>query len=120
MIRSICREFGVSEAWLRAGEGEMFPPRSRDEVIADFIAGIRADADAGFKRTLLTVLANLSEEQWKTLADIAERFANENQQALAQKQPGEMDIDEKVAAYRRELEAEAEAKDASAASQGIA
>ena len=33
-ILDICREFGVSETWLRTGEGEMFIHLSRDEEIA--------------------------------------------------------------------------------------
>ncbi len=32
MIKSICREFGVSEEWLRTGEGEMFVHISSNET----------------------------------------------------------------------------------------
>ena len=34
MCRSICREFGVSETWLRTGEGEMFLHETSNEVEA--------------------------------------------------------------------------------------
>lgn len=37
-ISDICREFDISETWLRTGEGEMRLPKSRDEEIADMVA----------------------------------------------------------------------------------
>ena len=33
-IRSICREFGVNEIWLRTGAGEMFRPEEESEELA--------------------------------------------------------------------------------------
>ena len=33
-VRVICREFGVNEAWLRTGEGEMFMPAPSNELDA--------------------------------------------------------------------------------------
>ena len=31
-IKAICREFNVSETWLRTGEGEMFKPNPNDAL----------------------------------------------------------------------------------------
>lgn len=75
-ILSICREFGVSEDWLRNGNGEMFIPMTRDEEIATFIGGIQADVDDTFKKRLISVLAKLDENEWDLLEKIAENIVN--------------------------------------------
>ena len=75
-ISLICREFNVSEEWLRTGEGEMFVPITRDEEIATFIGSIQADVDDTFKKKLISVLAKLDEKEWDLLEKIAEDIVN--------------------------------------------
>lgn len=38
IIVSICREFGVNETWLRTGEGDMHPPKTRGQEIGEIVA----------------------------------------------------------------------------------
>lgn len=53
-ILAICREYGVSETWLRTGEGEMFAPRSREAELGDLIGRLIRDRDQTFRAALLT------------------------------------------------------------------
>ena len=76
VIVSICREFGVSEDWLRNGNGDMFIPMTRDEEIASFIGGVQADVDDTFKKRLIAVLAKLDEKEWDLLEKMAEDIVN--------------------------------------------
>lgn len=65
-IFDICREFDVSEKWLRTGEGEMFIQLSREEEIADFFGDVlRGEPD--FKRKFVSILARMSDEEWALL-----------------------------------------------------
>lgn len=78
VIMSICREFNVSETWLRTGEGEMFVTLSRDQKISEFIGNILGDEKADFQRKLVGILAELSEDEWEVLRDIACKLATDD------------------------------------------
>lgn len=51
-IADICREFGVSEEWLRTGRGEMFVRISPDEEL-DYILG---QIGAGVDETIVRII----------------------------------------------------------------
>lgn len=73
VILSICREFNVSEDWLRTGEGDMFIPQTRSEKIAEFAGGLMKEEDSSFKKRLIEALAQLDEKDWEVLEDIAKK-----------------------------------------------
>lgn len=50
-ISDICREFGISEVWLRTGEGPMKLPQSEDEEFQRAVADIQL-RDERMKETL--------------------------------------------------------------------
>lgn len=77
-VRLISQVYHVSYQWLTTGEGEMFgAPDTRDEEIMAFVGEALADESADFRVQLLHVLSRLTEEQWDTLADIAELLRSE-------------------------------------------
>lgn len=78
-LHSICDKFHVNESWLRFGEGEIFEERTREEEIAEFM-GELIDGPNNFKKRLVSVLANLDEEQWELLEAVALRLAEEEKQ----------------------------------------
>lgn len=78
-ILSICREFGVSEQWLRYGEGEMMVKLTADEQIANLIAEAQAGPPTSPKRRMLLAIAKLDDEDWEALARIAEKITSKNE-----------------------------------------
>lgn len=57
MVKSICREFGVSEEWLRTGEGEMLVPVTTDDEFARIAGEIIKSGDSAFQTAII--------EAWK-------------------------------------------------------
>lgn len=112
-IKSICREFNVSETWLRTGEGEMFQPKSRNDELLDYARRIAEGDPGSIQAQLLTVMTRLTDAQWEVLAQVAAQFLAEAQSQPSQKPT----IDERVEAYRQELLAEEKGVDASSPSQ---
>lgn len=76
-IADICREFGVSQAWLVDGEGEMFVARSRNEEIALVVNSIMAESDDSFRKRFLAMICELSPAQWELLHDFIKKLTRD-------------------------------------------
>lgn len=74
-IADICREFDVSEEWLRTGTGPMFVEKTRDEELAEFFGHVLARDD--FKQRLLAALSRLDESEWSMLEQVARKLLDE-------------------------------------------
>lgn len=72
---AIVNTFGVSEIWLRTGEGEMFPPKTRAEELAAFFHTLDGAPPDSIKVRLVQVLAQLDEPEWELIARMAEKLA---------------------------------------------
>lgn len=71
VVNLICKEFNISEKWLRTGEGSMFLPADRNTDIAKLTKQLLNEEDDSFKNRFVSMLANLSVEEWEILEKIA-------------------------------------------------
>ena len=75
-ISLICREFSISEDWLRNGNGDMFKPRSRNKELFEYFNQI-VENPSGIQLKLFEVMSRLTDEQLEILAKVAQEFASE-------------------------------------------
>jgi len=75
VVNNICKEFHVSETWLRTGEGGMFLELSRSDEIAAFVESVLHDESADFKRRLIAALSHLDAAGWEALEQLVEDTA---------------------------------------------
>lgn len=69
-IQIIASKFGISEQWLRTGEGEMFAARSLDQELAALAESLMKESDESFRKRFIAALLQLPPEFWPEL----ERF----------------------------------------------
>ena len=78
IIQSICREFGVSERWLRSGEGEMFPPRDRLSELSALAGRFLASDPTDFQQRFARMMLPLSPEEWALLESKASQLFDQS------------------------------------------
>lgn len=78
MRLAVCREFRVSEYWLRTGDGDMFVERDDDEDITRFMGDVLS-CQPDFRRRLLTVLAHMTPEELAILEAKIKELADDGQ-----------------------------------------
>lgn len=74
MSKSICREYGVREEWLRSGEGDPFGSQTMNQSILSFANKVMADEDESYRKRFLAAISRLDPEDWEALDKIAKKI----------------------------------------------
>lgn len=106
VIKLICQTYGVSERWLRTGEGEMFTAAPQNAI--DVFAAAHPDMSA-LQRTIIAGVLRLTDEEQAAVLKLCQDIVSGYTTDAQKNEVGARDIDAETAAYRAELEAEAEA-----------
>ena len=77
VIALICKEFGVSEMWLRTGEGKPYPERGRLEELSYMAGRFLSSEPTEFQRRFATMMFSLTDEEWKLLEQKARALLEE-------------------------------------------
>ena len=79
-VNNICREFGVSETWLRTGEGEMLAAKTKQTEIADITARLfKMDSNSKqykFIVALSEYLLQLDEKEMQSMLDLIRKLSD--------------------------------------------
>ena len=111
VVTLICKTCNVNEEWLRTGSGTMFVERDPFDEVYKMVNDMLWDESSELKRRLVTAILRLSPAQLRYARDwIMETFDLAPAAADPNPEEREPTIDEKVAAYRAELEAEEASK----------
>lgn len=120
MVMAVCREFGVSEAWLEDGTGEMFKSATSEEKLLDL--AVQLGIGESFRKRLINALLRLSEDELARAEQFVNELAREQAEAGAAEarlsDSDEEEIRRKAEDYANQLRAEKIAEARSSASQG--
>lgn len=72
-VKSICREYGVNEEWLRNGTGAMYPDLTRAELAAK-VVGDTLNTDDDFILNTFIALGQLTPAEWAVIKKFVDKI----------------------------------------------
>lgn len=75
-ISDICREFGVSLAWLQDGEGEMYVQRSQNAQLALMVSDLMAESDDSFRKRFVSAFLAFPPDKLAVLEEFIDSLAD--------------------------------------------
>lgn len=76
---AICNTYRIRREWLETGELPMEAPRTRNQILVDYIDSCMDQPDS-FKARFAEAMAKLTDEQWEQLADIFDTMTEKKQE----------------------------------------
>lgn len=83
LIKLVCKEFGISESWLRDGIGDMIPNLSADEEYAKATTDLRMDKDDRAMKIIINYWKLSPENKkafWTLIDELTEGINKEKKQ----------------------------------------
>lgn len=74
-IADICREFNVSEAWLRDGVGDIEVKRTMNQELAMMVNELMTESDESYRKRFVAALLEIPPEFWPELKRFLEKLA---------------------------------------------
>lgn len=75
-ISDICRIFSVDEVWLRTGVGEPFAPKTRRDMIDEYVGQLSDGKHSDIEELLVDLMAETTADEWRALANLFQKLAD--------------------------------------------
>lgn len=74
MLNDICREFNVNPDYLTGESDQMFLQMTKSDHLAAFFGDVLREDDSEFKKRFISMLSQLTTEDWKLLEKVLDRM----------------------------------------------